>query len=123
MDDFLKQQFEEMQKESERFDQEHERVEQEIKDFKEGMKRAIEIGEERGGMTVTVNKTAAEMMDEFSPLGVLLNAVSLAAEKIEQKEDPTENEKYLLDAYAEYTERAIRRPLCPICEGGGHPNT
>lgn len=39
MDDFLKQQFEEMQKESERSDQEHERVEQEIKDFKEGMKR------------------------------------------------------------------------------------
>lgn len=39
-------------------------------------------------------KTAAEMMDEFSPLGVLLNAVSLVAEEIDRKEDPTENEKY-----------------------------
>lgn len=50
-------------------------------------------------------KSAGEMMDEFPPLGVLLNAVSLLAEEIEWKESQTENEKYLLEAFEEYNRR------------------
>lgn len=39
MNDFLKQQLEDLRKDSERFEEEHAKTEQEIKDFKEGMKR------------------------------------------------------------------------------------
>ena len=59
-------------------------------------------------------KTAAEMMDEFgSPSGVLMNAISVLVDEIDWKENQTEKEKYLLEAWEEY-HRRVKFP-CPTC--------
>lgn len=50
-------------------------------------------------------KAVSGMMDEFSASGVLMNAVSMVVEDISWKEQPTENERYLLEVWMEYCKR------------------
>jgi hypothetical protein len=56
-------------------------------------------------MKTAFELTVSELMDEYGPTSILMNAISMVLDEISEKENLSDNEMYLLRSWQEFHQR------------------